>query len=154
MRIDTPRFVLRPLVEADAPALLELREWLNAADLDAVRARLRGWESRMSPDASKRWLNWLIVARDGGDPEGWVQATIRGDVAEVAYAVLPQRRGQGVAVEAVTALAAWLHDCEDASVVEAHIADDNPASQAVARRAGFLRTDRTHAGEAVWEHTA
>ncbi len=153
MRIDTPRFVLRPLVEADAPALLELREWLNAGDLDAVRARLRGWESRTSPDGSERWLNWLIVDRDD-DAAGWVQATVRGGAAEVAYAVVPQRRGQGVAVEAVTALTAWLHERAGARVVEAHVADDNLASQAVARGAGFLRTDRTHAGEAVWEHTA
>ena len=151
MRIDTPRFVLRPLVEADAPALLELREWLNAGDLDAVRARLRGWESRVSPDGSERWLNWLVA---DDDPAGWVQATVRGDAAEVAYAVLPQRRRQGVAVEAVTAVTAWLHEGAGASVVEAHIADDNLASQAVARGAGFLRTDRTHVGEAVWEHTA
>ena len=151
MRIDTPRFVLRPLVEADAPALLELREWLNAGDLDAVRARLRGWESRVSPDGSERWLNWLVA---DDDPAGWVQATVRGDAAEVAYAVLPQRRRQGVAVEAVTAVTAWLHEGAGASVVEAHIADDNLASQAVARGAGFLRADRTHVGEAVWEHTA
>jgi RimJ/RimL family protein N-acetyltransferase len=153
MRIETPRFVLRPLVEADAPALLELREWLNAADLDAVRARLRGWESRVSPDGSERWLNWLIVDREDA-AAGWVQATVRGDAAEVAYAVLAQRRGQGVAVEAVTALTGWLHERAGAALVEAHVADDNPASQAVARGAGFRRTERMHAGEAVWEHTA
>lgn len=154
MRIHTARFALRPLVEDDAPALLELREWLNAEDLDAVRARLRGWESRMSPDGSQRWLNWLVVDREDGEPRGWVQATVRERAAEVAYAVLPGRRREGVAAEAVTAVTGWLHEHAGAPVVEAHIAEDNAASQAVARRAGFARTDRTHAGEAVWEHTA
>ena len=91
-----------------------------------------------------------MVADSG--PAGWVQATIRDDEALVAYAVLPARRGAGVAAEAVSAVVAWLH--EQCPVVYACIADDNPASQAVARRCGFVRTDRTRNGEAVWEHTA
>jgi len=136
-------------VEEDATALYELRKWMNAADLDALRARLRAWESRRSPDGSEQWLNWLVLDEE---PAGWVQATIRDDVVLVAYAVLPARRGEGVATEAVETVTSWLHDHHP--VVEAHIAGDNVASQAVARRAGFVRTDRTHAGEAVWEHTA
>jgi RimJ/RimL family protein N-acetyltransferase len=136
-------------VEDDAAALFELREWLNAGDLEALRARLRAWESRRSPDGSERWLNWIVL---DDEPAAWVQATIRGDAALVAYAVLPARRGEGVATEAVVAVTSWLH--EQHPVVEAHIADDNLASQAVARRAGFVRTDRTSGGEAVWQHTS
>jgi RimJ/RimL family protein N-acetyltransferase len=136
-------------VEGDAAALFELREWMNAGDLDALRARLRGWESRRSADGSEEWLNWIVV---DDEPAGWVQATIRPDAALVAYAVLPARRGEGVATEAVVAVTTWLH--ERHPVVEVHIADDNLASQAVARRAGFVRTDRTSGGEAVWQHTS
>jgi RimJ/RimL family protein N-acetyltransferase len=136
-------------VEGDAAALLELREWMNAGDLEALRARLRDWESRRSPDGSEQWLNWIVL---DDEPAAWVQATIRRDAALVAYAVLPARRGEGVATEAVVAVTSWLH--EQHPVVEAHIADDNLASQAVARRAGFVRTDRTRGGEAVWQHTS
>jgi len=135
-------------VEGDAAALLELREWMNAGDLEALRARLRDWESRRSPDGSEQWLNWIVL---DDEPAAWVQATIRRDAALVAYAVLPARRGEGVATEAVVAVTSWLHEHP---VVEAHIADDNLASQAVARRAGFVRTDRTRGGEAVWQHTS
>ena len=145
----SPRLQFRPLVEGDAPALLELGEWVGASDLDGIRERLRGWESRRSPDGAERWLNWLVL--DAG-PAGWVQATIRDDVALVAYAVLPARRGQGVATEAVAAVTRWLHARHP--VVEAHIADDNAASQAVARRAGFSRTERRAGAETVWEHKA
>jgi RimJ/RimL family protein N-acetyltransferase len=136
-------------VEADAEALLELREWFDAADLDALRVRLRGWESRRSPDGSEQWLNWLV---EDAEPAGWVQATIRKEVALVAYAVLPRRRGEGVATEAVTALTGWLH--RDHPVVEANIAGDNIASQHVAQRCGFTKTGRSRGGEAVWQHTA
>jgi RimJ/RimL family protein N-acetyltransferase len=147
--LSSPRFTLRPLVEDDAAALYELREWLNADDLETLRARLRAWESRRSPDGSEQWLNWLVLDEE---PVGWVQATISGDVAVIAYAVLPARRHEGVATEAVAAVTAWLH--EEHPLVAAHIADDNMASQAVARRAGFVRTDRTRGGEALWEHTS
>jgi RimJ/RimL family protein N-acetyltransferase len=136
-------------VEDDAAALFELREWMTAGDLEALRARLRDWESRRSPDGSEQWLNWIVL---DDEPAAWVQATIRRDAALVAYAVLPARRGEGVATEAVVAVTSWLH--EQHPVVEAHIADDNLASQAVARRAGFVRTDRTSGGEAVWQHTS
>jgi RimJ/RimL family protein N-acetyltransferase len=136
-------------VEDDAAALFELREWMNAGELEALRARLRDWESRRSPDGSEQWLNWIVL---DDEPAAWVQATIRRDAALVAYAVLPARRGEGVATEAVVAVTSWLH--EQHPVVEAHIADDNLASQAVARRAGFVRTDRTSGGEAVWQHTS
>jgi RimJ/RimL family protein N-acetyltransferase len=142
---------LRPLVEDDADALFELREWFNASDIEALRVRLRAWESRRSPDGFEQWLNWLVLDEDD-EPTGWVQATIRADVALVAYAVLPARRGEGIATEVVVAVTSWLH--EQHPVVEAHIADDNPASQAVAHRAGFVRTGRRRGGEAVWEHTS
>jgi GNAT superfamily N-acetyltransferase len=136
-------------VEDDAAALFELREWMNAGDLDALRARLRGWESRRSPDGTEQWLNWIVLDDEAA---AWVQATIRPDAALVAYAVLPARRGEGIATEVVGAVTAWLHETHP--VVEAHIADDNLASQAVARRAGFVRTVRTSGGEAVWQHTS
>ena len=84
------------------------------------------------------------------EPAGWVQATIGPGFALVAYAVLPARRGEGVATEAVGAVTAWLHLAHP--VVTAHIADDNLPSQAVARRCGFVRTGRLRGGEAVWEH--
>jgi RimJ/RimL family protein N-acetyltransferase len=77
---------------------------------------------------------------------------VENDAAVVAYAVLPARRGEGVATEALVAVTAWLH--EEHPLVEAHIDDDNLASQAVARRAGFVRTERRSGGEAVWEHSA
>jgi RimJ/RimL family protein N-acetyltransferase len=131
---------------------------MNARDLDALRARLRAWESRRSPDGSEQWLNWIVVddgahaAEGGGSAAAWVQATIRPDAALVAYAVLPARRGEGIATEVVGAVTAWLHQTHP--VVEANIADDNLASQAVARRAGFVRTARTSGGEAVWQHTS
>ena len=52
--LSSPRLTLRPLTQADAEALLGLREWFGASDVDALRERLRHWESRRSPLA---WLH-------------------------------------------------------------------------------------------------
>ena len=90
--LSSPRFTLRPLVEDDAAALLELREWIAAGDLDALRARLRA--VGVAPLARRRRASgstgWCSTTR----PAGWVQATIRPSAALVAYAVLPARRGR------------------------------------------------------------
>ena len=50
--------------------------------------------------------------------------------------------GHGVATEAVARLARWALANLDLDRLEAHVAEDNPASSAVLRRAGFRETGR------------
>jgi RimJ/RimL family protein N-acetyltransferase len=138
--------VLLPLVAADADDLAELRELLGSATVDELRARFLGWERRRSPDGRQAWLNWTLRLRADGRAVGWVQATVTGDSAEIAYATLAAARRRGFAAEAVRAMVAWL----GASRVEAHIDPGNRASAALARSLGFRATDAVHEGEVVW----
>jgi RimJ/RimL family protein N-acetyltransferase len=148
--IRTERLELRPLVADDADELAELldepdvREWLVSADVEALRRRFARWEARQSPDGSAAWLNW-VVRRDGR-AVGWVQATVVGSAAEVAYAILASQRGRGYGPEAVRGVVEGL----DVASVEAHIAPENAASAAVARAAGLKPTSELHDGEVVW----
>jgi RimJ/RimL family protein N-acetyltransferase len=154
--IASERLVLAPLLEADADELAglldeaPLREWLRADDVAALRARFAAWETRRSPDGGALWLNWVVRAAADGRALGWVQATVIGDAASVAYALLPGERGGGVASEAVRALVRWLHEHHGVASVTAEIDDANVASARVASAAGFERTDRRVGGEAVW----
>jgi RimJ/RimL family protein N-acetyltransferase len=140
-------------VAADADGLVELlddplvREWLGP-DLAALRGRFTRWESRTSPDGSQRWLNWVVLGERRA--LGWVQATVRGDRAEVAYAFVPSARGRGHAVTAVRAVVGWLRSEAGAGAVEAHIDPANAASQAVAAAVGLIATDEMDDGEVVW----
>jgi RimJ/RimL family protein N-acetyltransferase len=149
--IRTERLELRPLVADDAEDLAELlddplvREWLGP-DVDRLRARFRCWEARTSPDGSQAWLNWAARRLDCGAAVAWVQATVSGDRAEVAYATLPSQRRRGYCAEAVRAVVDWL----DASPVEAHIDPSNEASAGVARAIGLRATDELHDGEVIW----
>jgi RimJ/RimL family protein N-acetyltransferase len=155
VRITGEAVVLEPLVADDAGDLAgllaepALREWLRADDLDGLRDRFAGWETRRSPDERERWLNWVVRARADRRALGWIQATVRGDAAIVGYATLPAERGAGAASDALRALTAWL--CAEVETITAEIADDNAASARVVAAAGFERTDRRSGGEAVWE---
>jgi RimJ/RimL family protein N-acetyltransferase len=156
--IASERAVLVPLRSVDADelaGLLEeahLREWLSAQDVRELRARFAAWESRRSPDDAELWLNWVV--RDQRDERalGWVQATVRGDAASVAYALLPAERGVGAASDAVRALVRWLHSRLGVRTVTAEIDEANAASARVAVASGFERTIRRAGDEVVWEH--
>jgi RimJ/RimL family protein N-acetyltransferase len=145
--------VLVPLRADDAAELVglldepSLREWLRAGDAAELRARFAAWESRLSPDDSERWLKWVVRAPDDGRAVGWVQATVRGSHALLAWAILAAERGRGFASDAVRELPAEL---PDVIRFEARIEEANVASQRVAAAAGFSRTDGTVGGEAVW----
>ena len=154
--ITTDGFVLAPLHEADADRLVGLledpllREWLRADDVGALRAQFKRWESGRSPDGRECRLNWVVTSRGDARALGWVQATVSSGVAVIAYAIVPSERGRGVATDALRTVTRWLYEQPGITAVEANIDPENRASQAVAAKAGFTRTDRRRAGEDVW----
>jgi RimJ/RimL family protein N-acetyltransferase len=156
--IEAERATLVGLRAADADELAGLleepwiREWMGADDVGELRDRFAGWESRRSPDGVQAWLNWVVRERDDGRALGWVQATVRGDAATVAYAILPAERGAGAAADAVRALVRWLHGALGVVTVTAEIDEANAASVRVAVSSGFERTIRRTGDEVVWEH--
>ncbi|HEY3188948.1 MAG TPA: GNAT family N-acetyltransferase [Solirubrobacteraceae bacterium] len=149
--------VLAPLRGSDAGELAGLlddalvRDALAVDDVDGLRRRFVAWESRRSPDGEEAWLNWVVRHRADRRALGWVQATVRGTAASVAYALLPAERGAGAASDAIRALTAWLRATLDIGEVTASIAQENAASARVAHAAGFAPTARRReAGEVVW----
>lgn len=155
--ISSESLVLAPLREADADRLsglladAVLREWLHAEDVDGLRDRFKRWESGRTPDGRETWLNWIVTSGDDARALGWAQATVSGGVAVIAYAILPDERGRGVATEAVRAITGWLYEQPGITGVEANIDPVNRASQFVAANAGFIRTDRVRGGEEIWQ---
>jgi RimJ/RimL family protein N-acetyltransferase len=93
------------------------------------------------------WLNW-IVRRDGV-ATGYLQATLDGEGAELAWLIGTAHQGAGLAAEAALAVQAWLRG-HGVTRFSAHIHPDHGASAAVARRLGLAPTDVVEDGEVRW----
>jgi RimJ/RimL family protein N-acetyltransferase len=91
-----------------------------------------------------------VRERADGRALGWVQATVRGATASVAYALLAAERGRGAASDAVRALIQWLRAELGVTDVTASIAPANLASAHVARAVGLEATDGRDEDEVIW----
>jgi RimJ/RimL family protein N-acetyltransferase len=116
----------------------------TAGQLEArYRAQVAG-----SPDPGQVWHNWII--RENGAAVGFVQATVTGAEADVAWVVGVPWQGRGIASEAARAMCGWLAGLGVKSL-RAHIHPDNVASVRVAEALGMRSTGRfDDDGEMVW----
>ncbi len=155
--IDTVRFVLRPLRVSDADEMVSV---LAAASLyeftggegptlDILLERYRS-QTTGSGRVGESWCNWIVRTRADDRPVGFVQATVVGAVADVAWLVGVDHQGCGVATEAAAAVSTWLGG-KGVRRIEAHIHPRHAASQAVASRIGLSPTGRRDDdGEEIW----
>jgi RimJ/RimL family protein N-acetyltransferase len=144
--VPKPRVTLEPRSVTHAeelfPVLAEqaLYEFLDEdapESVDALREKLARSESRMSPDGSEHWLNWVV--RDGSrNVAGIVQATVTANLeTNVAYAIGSAFWGQGIASEAVAQMLEIV--ATDLGVKRFFIVTDrrNTKSMRLAERLGF-----------------
>lgn len=136
--------VLRPFVSTDAATVMRA-----FADPD-----IRYWHAfRVDDDEEALW--WIDVThqlwRDSksavfaiADRSDEVHGRCalhveaRRGIAEIAYWVLPESRGRGVAVRAAIAATAWGHDRLGIHRILLQHSTLNPASCSVAQRAGYV----------------
>jgi RimJ/RimL family protein N-acetyltransferase len=135
------------LTQAHVPQLLGL-----TGDPDVVRFTrvpagadetfVRGWITRYEggwDDGSRAGF----AIRDGdGDFLGFaamVELDLEHREAEIGYMVVPAARGRGVAPRAVELLTRWGFDELDLLRLELRIEVENPASERVAARTGYVR---------------
>lgn len=156
----TARLVLEPLAESDAD---EMAKVLAAPELytfiggepptvEALRARYARLAIGHSPDGSQEWVNWIARRAEDGAAVGTVQATVtdNGRHADVAWVVGAAWQGRGYAVEAASALVAWLR-ARGVAEIGANIHPGHTASARVAGRIGLTPTGELDGeGEQIW----
>ncbi|TMR96664.1 GNAT family N-acetyltransferase [Nonomuraea basaltis] len=96
------------------------------------------------------WRNWVVWLREEDCLVGYVQATIDGATAEIAWVIGTPWQGRGLATAAAKALVGWLVR-QGIDTIVAHIHPDHVASASVATSAGLRPTGRWHEGEVRWE---
>lgn len=98
----------------------------------------------------EQWLNWILRRSDTAEVVGFVQATVSGDSADLAWLVGADHQGQGFSVEAVNALIAELDHRGirefNARIHPGHIASHRIAACVGLGRSGAVDDD----GEEFW----
>lgn len=156
------RLVLRPLSDADIPALLGYRSRVDVSryvpfepmDGAQIAARLAGSWSRTTLDAPQQALTLGVQLRATGELVGdvvlfWHSLEHRG--GEVGWVLHPDHGGRGYATEAVQALLGLAFDGLGLHRVAARIDARNEPSLRLARRLGmreeaFLRENEWFKG--------
>jgi RimJ/RimL family protein N-acetyltransferase len=160
LAVRTPRLRLDLITESDADELFdvlndpELHRFTGGRPLEreALRERIARWQHRQSLDGKELWLNWTIRLATTGAVVGYVQSTVRGKRASLAYVTGTAHAGQGIATEATTAMCDRLRERLEVTQLVARIHPGHRASQQVASHAGLIRTGRTDAdGEEIWK---
>lgn len=146
--IETPRLTLEPQRTAHAEAMFALLgdpaiylfENEPPSSLPWLRERFIKLETRRSADGSEQWLNWVVRRRDAG-LIGYVQATVQADgQALVAYIMASAHWGQGLASEALTAMAGELASHYGVHTLLAVFKRANDRSRRLLERNGFVGT--------------
>ena len=155
--IKTERLLLRPLQGDDAAALHRLvNDWAVVRNLSRLpfpypRALADEWIASTGRQIEGGTGYHLAITGQEAGSELVGCIGLRLDmtprVGNLGYWVGRRFWGHGVASEAVGRLARWGLANLDLERLEAHVAEDNPASAAVLRRAGFRETGR---GEEVF----
>ena len=152
----TTRLTLEPIEARHAAPLFavlsapEIYEHLDEeapVDVSALETRYRLLEARRSPDGAQEWLNWALHLDATRTYVGYVQATVEGNDAEVAYVLGPAAWGQGLATEAVTVMCAQLAVDHGVTRLTAHVEPGNRASRSLLERLGFSFVRRTSDGD-------
>lgn len=155
--IETKRTVLSPLRVSDADEMVTVLADVALYEFtggepptpDSPTDRYRH-QTAGSGKADEAWCNWIIRTDDDGRAVGFVQATVIGDSAEVAWVVGVRDQGRGLATEAATGMCEWL-TANDVRRIEAHVHPDHVASQVVAAHIGLVQThELDDEGEEIW----
>ena len=144
--LTAPGLLLEPLTAAHAEAMFDvlsdprLYRYLDYGpppSREHLRAVYAGLETRLSPDGTQQWLNW-IVREASGEVVGYVQATLVGSGnAWIAFLLAREHWGRGYARAATGAMLVHLEDAHRCTQFLATVEAANLRSVALLRTLSF-----------------
>lgn len=131
------------------PGLYRYTGFETPPSLDELRERYRRLTAGPPPPWADLWLNWIVRAE--GAAVGYVQATVKGETADVAWVIGTRHQGLGYATEASRMMLRALSD-GGVRTFRAYIHPRNAPSQAVAAHLGMRKLPgQPFDGEDLWE---
>jgi RimJ/RimL family protein N-acetyltransferase len=153
-RFDTARLAMLPLQAEYAAEMAEVLADPNlytftGGEPPTVEALENRYRRQLAGPGrtDEHWLNWVIQYDD--QLIGYVQSTVSGRTAEIAWVIGTDWQGRGYAKEAALGLVAWLNE-QGVERIIAHVHPDHAASAAVTAAAGLNRTEQFDDGEYLW----
>lgn len=141
--IETPRLILRPFLETDAPSMY--RNWAS----DSRVTRFLTWPTHASPEVTlaviRHWIStsaceWCIVPREFNEPMGSlgvVSVDESTGTVELGYCLSQTCWGKGYAAEALSAVISALFSNPAVRRITAKHDLENPNSGRVMQKAGM-----------------
>ncbi|MFJ3724242.1 GNAT family N-acetyltransferase [Streptomyces sp. NPDC090045] len=139
------RWVLRPWETGDVPALVasgadpDIQHWNRTGHFTEAGAEERIARYRENWDTEQAAI-WAVAPPSGGSAVGLIglaDLDLTGGSGEILYWLLPAGRGSGLMVPATEAVTRWAFDDLGLHRVRITHSVANPASCAVATKAGF-----------------
>ena len=155
--LETTRLRLEPLRVEHAEEMVDVLSHADLYDftggtaptLDELKRRYQAQVAGPA-DGSEEWRNWILREVDEARAAGFVQASVVGDTAEVAWLVGHEFQGRGFGTEAAVLMCDWLRSTGVQTLI-AHIHPRHVASQRIAANLGMTRTGEVDEdGEEVW----
>jgi [ribosomal protein S5]-alanine N-acetyltransferase len=156
--LQTTRLWLEPLRAEHADAMFHglsnerLYAYLSERppqSVSTLRERYARLESRRSPAGDATWLNWIAITKSDGAVSGYIQATLTGSTASVAYVLFERAWGRGYAREAVEAMLAELRGAYAVRTATATVDPRNARSLRLLEQLGFALSETRTAAACV-----
>ena len=151
------RLILVPLSVTDAPEMVHVLAdeslYVFTGGQPPGLATLQGRYAQQvaGPESGEEvWLNWIVRLVDSDVAVGYVQATVIGDTADLAWLIGVAHQGEGYACQAAEAMDYWLV-CQGMQHFAAHIHPEHRTSQRVAESIGLEDSGAVDEdGETIW----
>jgi len=145
--LETPRLRLVPVTPANSDELWSLLQQPNLrahkdlpdVDREQFRRIVQGRPRKLRRGELGRF-EWLVYEKGVKGAAGWVSLRMQdrdARSAEVGYSVLTERRGRGIASEAVRELLREGFERAELMCIRAYCLPDNQPSRSVLRNTGF-----------------
>jgi ribosomal-protein-alanine N-acetyltransferase len=151
--LEAERLVLEPLVPSHAAAIYE--DFLHPrlyhfipqdppSSLEELEARFTRLSSRISPEGTELWLNWVARFKGHITYVGKFEASVYEDrTADIAYSVFPRFWRRGLAKEGCKTILDYLHHSYGIESFAAEVDTRNLASIRLVESLGFERVGFT-----------